>query len=72
MSIYLRFLVLAICLLATSAYASKQDELDNLRSRITRLQQELEKHISLFKSCIDYFNPNGTETEAIEDQRYYF
>jgi len=32
-----------ICLLANSAYASRQDELDNLRKRITDLQQELEK-----------------------------
>ena len=36
-------LVCIICLLANNAYASKQDELDNLRKRITDLQQELEK-----------------------------
>ena len=35
--------LLCFCLLANSAYASKQDELDNLRKRITDLQQELEK-----------------------------
>jgi septal ring factor EnvC (AmiA/AmiB activator) len=37
------FLLLSFCLLANCAYASKQDELDNLRKRITNLQQELEK-----------------------------
>jgi septal ring factor EnvC (AmiA/AmiB activator) len=36
-------LFLCCCLLANSAYASKQDELDNLRRRIANLQQELEK-----------------------------
>lgn len=39
----LRLLLLCLCLLANSAYASKQDELDNLRKRITDLQLELEK-----------------------------
>ena len=38
-----RLLVLCLCLLANNAYASKQDELDNLRQRIINLQQELEK-----------------------------
>jgi septal ring factor EnvC (AmiA/AmiB activator) len=42
-SSYLRLALLCIFLLANSAYASKQDELDNLRKRITSLQQELEK-----------------------------
>ncbi len=37
------YCALLLCLLANSAYASQQDELDNLRRRITNLQQELEK-----------------------------
>ena len=37
------YCALLLCLLANSAYASKQDELDNLRKRITSLQQELDK-----------------------------
>lgn len=37
------YCTLLLCLLAGSAHASKQDELDNLRKRITSLQQELEK-----------------------------
>jgi septal ring factor EnvC (AmiA/AmiB activator) len=36
-------LLLSFCLLANCAYASKQDELENLRKHITNLQQELEK-----------------------------
>ena len=43
MSVYLRLALLCFCLLANNAYASKQDELENLRKRITNLQQELEK-----------------------------
>jgi len=35
--------LLCACLLANSAYASKQDDLENLRKRIAGLQQELEK-----------------------------
>jgi septal ring factor EnvC (AmiA/AmiB activator) len=35
--------LLCLCLLANNAFASKQDELDNLRKRITELQQDLEK-----------------------------
>jgi septal ring factor EnvC (AmiA/AmiB activator) len=35
--------LLFFCLLANSAYASKQEELDNLRKRITDLQQEMDK-----------------------------
>ena len=37
------YCALLLCLLANSAYASKQDELDTLRKRIASLQQELEK-----------------------------
>jgi len=37
------YCTLLLCLLTNSAFASKQDELDNLRKRITNLQQELEK-----------------------------
>lgn len=43
MTASIRLALLCLCLLANSAYASKQDELDNLRKRITNLQQELEK-----------------------------
>jgi len=41
----IRLALLCICLVAGmgSTYASQQDELDNLRKRITNLQQELEK-----------------------------
>ncbi len=39
----IRCALLCLCLLANNAYASKQEELDNLRKRITDLQQELEK-----------------------------
>lgn len=42
-SSFLSALPLCLCLLANSAYASKQDELDNLRKRITELQQEMGK-----------------------------
>ena len=38
-----RFALLCFCLLAVGAYASQQDDLDNLRKRIASLQQELEK-----------------------------
>ena len=37
------YCTLLLCLLTNSAFASKQDELDNLRKRITDLQQEFEK-----------------------------
>lgn len=37
------YCTLLLCLWASGAHASKQDELDNLRKRITNLQQELEK-----------------------------
>lgn len=43
MTHFLRLTLLCICLLANSAYASKQDDLENLRKRIAGLQQELEK-----------------------------
>ena len=43
MSFLLRLTLLCFCLSASLSYASKQDELDNLRQRITSLQQELEK-----------------------------
>lgn len=36
-------LLLSLCLLAGSAHASQQDELENLRKRITSLQQDMEK-----------------------------
>ena len=39
----IRYALLCLCLLTNSAFASKQEELDNLRKRITDLQQELEK-----------------------------
>lgn len=38
-----RLVLLCICLLANTAHASKQGDLDNLRKRIADLQQELEK-----------------------------
>ncbi len=37
------YCALLLCLLANSAHASQQDELENLRKRIAGLQQELEK-----------------------------
>jgi len=37
------YCTLLLCLLTNSSFASKQDELDNLRKRITSLQQELDK-----------------------------
>jgi septal ring factor EnvC (AmiA/AmiB activator) len=40
---FIRLALLCFCLSANSAHASKQDELDNLRKRITSLQHELEK-----------------------------
>ncbi|MDE2310716.1 MAG: peptidoglycan DD-metalloendopeptidase family protein [Betaproteobacteria bacterium] len=45
MSVYLRLALLCLSLVAGigSAHASRQDELENLRKRITSLQQELEK-----------------------------
>ena len=43
MTFLIRLLLPCLCLLAGSAHASQQGELDNLRKRIASLQQELEK-----------------------------
>jgi murein hydrolase activator len=39
----LRLSLLCLCLIASGAYASKSEDLENLKSRISQLQQELEK-----------------------------
>jgi septal ring factor EnvC (AmiA/AmiB activator) len=49
----LRYSLLCLCLLVPNAFASKQDDLDSLRARITSLQQELEKTSESKSEAVD-------------------